>query len=181
MDQTETNIPMENPVIDNISKGETKENIVVDNISKSEPTENIVHQEPPRYGFLNPLALNQTNNFGPIPNPYPPQPQWAPMGNFRNPSNMYASPLAMNPSLTQIDSYKVWSILNIFFCCLCLGFVACYYSSGTEEAIQRGDIQRALNASKNARTFNIITTIVGIILITFYILMFTGTLGSIGF
>jgi len=178
MDQTETNIPMENSLIENISRSETTDNIVLDNISKDETTENIVHKEPPRYGFLNPLALNQTNNIGPRQIPYQPQPQWTPMGNVRNPSNIYVSPLSMNPSLTEIDTYKVWSILNILCCCLCLGFVACYYSSETEEAKQRGDIQRALNASKNAQIFNIIATIVGIILITIIILFRSGILGS---
>jgi hypothetical protein len=156
-------------------------NPVLDDVSRNQTTENIVHKEPPRYGFLNPAALNPTNNLGPSTIPYQPQHQWTPMGNGGGIPAMYGSSLATNPELAAIYSYKAWSILNILCCCLCLGFVACYYSNETEEAKLRGDIVRALNASRNARTFNIITTIVGIIMITFYILYYTGTLGPRAF
>jgi hypothetical protein len=66
--------------------------------------------------------------------------------------------------LNKIDNYQCWSIFNILFCCWFLGCFACYFSCETDKSKEQGDIQQALNASRNARTMNIIATILGIIL-----------------
>jgi len=76
--------------------------------------------------------------------------------------------------LNSIENYQVWSILNILCCCWILGCVACYFSLETNNHKVRGDVQGALNASRNARTINIISTVLGIILNINLILYYSG-------
>ena len=121
------------------------------------PTDNVVHQPPPSYGFLNPAALENTGTKAPQ---YQPQ-----VGGYPgSPSATYGVPMMINPELNQIEEYTAWSVINILFCCCCLGLVACYYSVEAGNAKKMGDIQSALNASRTARTINIIATILGPIL-----------------
>jgi hypothetical protein len=146
--------------------------------SSGPPQDNVVHAPPPSYGFLNPSVLNNANNIDQKPTQYQPQPQWSPTGTFGNTQNMYGVPtiVNVNPDLNNVENYIVWSVLNILCCCLCLGFVGCYYSLETNNAKVRGDIQGALTASRNARTINIITTCLGLIINTIYILYSIGTI-----
>jgi hypothetical protein len=69
-----------------------------------------------------------------------------------------------------IKSHIFWSIFNIVFCCLCFGCVACWFGKKTNDLKKQGDIQGALKASKKARLWNNIATIVGCFLIMFQIL-----------
>ncbi|CAF1500047.1 unnamed protein product [Rotaria sordida] len=65
-------------------------------------------------------------------------------------------------SIDQIETYIVWSIFNILCCCLCFGCLACCYGNKTQQLKERNDVQGALKASKQARTWNTIATIFGI-------------------
>jgi len=107
----------------------------VNDFSRGQPQENVVHAPPPSYELLNPSVLHNANNVGEKPTQYQPQPQWSPPGNFGNTQNMYGVPTMVNPDINNIENYMVWSVLNILFCCLCLGFVGCYYSSETNNLI----------------------------------------------
>jgi hypothetical protein len=142
---------------------------VVNDVPSGPITENVIHKSPPSYGFLNPLALNNTNNVG--PSTIQPQPQF---GGMESTPNMYGVTTMVHLELDQVDSYQVWSILNILFCCLCLGAIACFYSCETNDAKLRGDIQGALNASRNARTINIICTVLGLILNVILVIYYIG-------
>jgi hypothetical protein len=132
-------------------------------------TENVIHNKLSSDGFTNPLALNNTNNLGAKATEYEPQSQWRETERVNNTSNMYPALRMMNPQLDQIENFKIWSVINTLCCCLCLGLVACHYSFETENYKVRGDFQSALRASKNARMFNIIATVIGLILTTYYI------------
>jgi hypothetical protein len=136
MKMTDTQIPFPGPnfVSENLSKGQT-----------------IVHKEPPSYGFLYPLSLQNEARSRGIPT-MSIDPSWR--SNFQ---------------MNEIRSYEIWSILNTLFCCLILGLVAYHYSNETKELQLRNDIQGAMNASRNARTLNIIATIVGTIFISAFI------------
>jgi hypothetical protein len=160
--------------MENTSTSLSAPDVVLADLPKEQHTEDIVHREPPRYGFLNPAALKVPSNGDPTPVHY--QPQLGVVNNFGNTPYPYRynGPPLMNPPVGEIESYKVWSILNIFFCCFILGFIACSYSTQTEELSQRGDVQGALNASKNARTMNIIATVVGMMVITFVVIYQVG-------
>jgi hypothetical protein len=77
----------------------------------------------------------------------------------------------IDPRLNNIRNYRIWSILNILFCCFCVGFVACHYSYETDSYILKGNVQGALKASRNARITNVIATLLGIIIVySFYLL-----------
>ena len=145
---------------------------VFDDLSKVQTTENIVHKEPPRYGFLNPVALQSPAYPNTVQNPA----QWRPMYNAGSPPT-YGHPNAMMMQPTgSIETYQAWSVFNILCCCLLLGFVACYYSSETEELRQRGDLAGAMDASKTARNVNIVATVIGVIAIIIIVIIFSGAL-----
>jgi len=146
----------------------------INDFSNDPPKENVVREPPPSYAFLNPSVLDNANNVDSKPTQYQPQPQWSPPGTVGSLQNMYRGQMMVNPEINNIENYMAWSILNILFCCLCLGFVGCYYSSETNDSKVRGDIQGALNASRNARTINIITTCLGLFINTIYVLKITG-------
>ena len=120
---------------------------------------------PPPYGFhVNP---NTSNDAYGKPAGSSNQPQWGG-------AVPYVTTTVVNTNVEQIETYMVWSVLNILFCCLCLGFVACYYSSETNNQKMRGNFQGALAASRNARTMNIIATVLGAILSVNYALYLSG-------
>ncbi len=149
------------PTIDDIP-------ISVDDYPSKYPyAENVVEKDPPSYACEYPLS-NNTYNVGQNTIQSQPQPQFVPTGNVV--VTTAHVPKVVNPVLNDINNYQCWSILNILCCCICLGAVACYYSSKTDSALLRGDIQGALNASRNARTFNIIATVIGVIIITLNII-----------
>jgi hypothetical protein len=124
-------------------------------------SKNVDHEEsPPSYIGLNPL-LNKPNN------PIQPQAEWK-----VNHPDTHCVLRVTDPELNNIQNYQGWSILNILCCCWCLGCVACYYSCKTDSFISKGNIQSALSASRNARTINIIATVLGIIIILINIIYF---------
>ncbi len=120
---------------------------------------------PPSYTSI----INNSNNIHPKSDQY--QFQFGTTRNVIHTQNMSNVSTSFNQELNNIENYKVWSIINIIFCCLCLGCVACFYSVETDDAKLRGDIQGALNASRNARTINIVATILGIIILIIYVLI----------
>jgi len=127
-------------------------------LSTDKITENINHKNEPHDS----ISLNNTNTAGSVSY----QPKFGLKNNHVSPQQSVINvPLPKTISVDQIKTYTEWSIVNIFFCCLCLGCIACFYSSETEDFKLSGNIQRALNASKKARIFNIIATVLGIIII----------------
>lgn len=139
MKMTDTQIPFPGP------------NSVSENLSKGQTTQTIVHKEPPSYGFLYSLSLQNEAHSRGIP-------------------IMSIDPSSRsNFQMNEIRSYTIWSILNMLFCCFILGLVACHYSNETKELQLKNDIQGAMNASRNARTLNTIATIVGTIFISVFI------------
>jgi hypothetical protein len=75
-----------------------------------------------------------------------------------------------NVNLDSIKDHQCWSVFNILCCWCVLGCVACYFSHETNKLIQQGDRQGALRASRYARNFNRIATIVGVLFIILYII-----------
>jgi len=131
-------------------------------LSTDKITENIIHKNEPHDS----ISLNNTNTAGSVSY----QPKFGLKNNHVSPQQSVINvPLPKTTSVDQIKSYTFWSIANIFFCCLFLGCIACYYSNETENFKLRGNIQRALNASRKARIFNVIGTVFGIIIITIII------------
>lgn len=136
--------------------------LVGSNFSQCQTTENVVQKEPSVHVFVNPSAPDNINNVA--TSIVQPQPQGQAMVNTEN-RNMH-SVSARSLELIEIEDYYCWSIFNMLCCGICFGCVACYYSSKTNKMKLRGDIQNALDASRTARTINIITTVLGIIIIS---------------
>lgn len=66
-------------------------------------------------------------------------------------------------------SYLGWSIFNTLCCCLPLGIAAIICSCKAQNANALGDSARAAEASRTAKTLNIIGLVCGIILIIIFI------------
>jgi len=62
-----------------------------------------------------------------------------------------------------VPNYLVWSILSTVFCCLPGGIVAIIYSSKVNTALALKDYNGALEASKKAKMWNIISLCVGLV------------------
>nr|XP_054598659.1 interferon-induced transmembrane protein 3-like [Nothobranchius furzeri] len=59
--------------------------------------------------------------------------------------------------------YLAWSIFNTLCCCLPLGIAAIIFSSKAKGANESGNSVAAQEASKTARTLNIIACVCGVI------------------
>lgn len=69
-----------------------------------------------------------------------------------------ASPVTQKP-----DSYLIWSILTTVLCCLPLGIVAIIYSTKVDPLWDKGQYDEAMSAAKNAKTFCILSVVLGLI------------------
>jgi t-SNARE complex subunit (syntaxin) len=83
-------------------------------------------------------------------------------------------------------NYLVFAILTTIFCCQILGIVSIVFAAQVNSKWNAGDIQGALEASRNAKMWawiafgsGFIIAIVGILLAVFGVL--AGVLGSIDF
>ncbi len=128
---------------------------VVNKLSDEAKVEIVIPQEPPSYETLN------LNNINLIPTQHEPS---------QKQLENRACLTTTNVNLDYIDNYKCWSIFNILCCWCVIGCVACYFTGQTDKFKERGDRQGALNASRYARNFNRIATIVGIIGLIIYII-----------
>lgn len=76
---------------------------------------------------------------------------------------------------TAPNNYLPWSIINLVCLCLPLGIVALIFSLQVGSKASAGDIAGAEAASQKAKTFNLIASIVGaVILAGWGILLLTG-------
>lgn len=76
---------------------------------------------------------------------------------------------------TPIPNYLTQAILVTLFCCLPCGIVAIVYAAGVNGKVQAGDIQGALVASGNAKTWCWLSFVLGIIALPLIII---GQMGS---
>lgn len=67
------------------------------------------------------------------------------------------------PSATPPPNHLVWAILTTIFCCLPAGVVSIVYAAQVNSKWQSGDQQGAESASNNARTWAIISAVVGLV------------------
>lgn len=91
---------------------------------------------------------------GPVPPPRQPQQQTQAPG-----MDTYSSDIA--PECP--DTYLVWSLLVTVFCCLPFGIVAIVKSSNVTSAYDRGNYDLAMSESKSAKTWIIVSVILGLV------------------
>jgi hypothetical protein len=151
----------------NISTTFTEPISGVDDLSKHQITEKVFVDEPPPNELVCPESMNDPSTSSTVR-----QIPSGPTYNMISTSAFIDRPPVIIQSTDQIESYRCWSILNIFCCCLCLGCLACYYSSEIKDLQKMGDIQGALNASRKARKINAIATTIGSIFIVINTLHF---------
>jgi hypothetical protein len=96
------------------------------------------------------------------------------------PGSPYATPGTATPPFyfpatgldRRIPNYLVQSILVTIFCCLPFGIVAIVYASKVDTLQLTGDFQGAQSASNSAKTWCLISFIIGIIIVA--LLVMTG-------
>ena len=98
---------------------------VTSDVSTNPYSENVVQKEPLSHVFVNPLS-NNPNNVDSGLAQYQPQSQRGVKGNVGSTPNMYSVRTMVNSEIliNNIDNYMVWSVFNIFCCCLCLDLIA---------------------------------------------------------
>ncbi|MEU5885118.1 CD225/dispanin family protein [Spirillospora sp. NPDC047279] len=60
-------------------------------------------------------------------------------------------------------NHLVWAILTTIFCCLPLGIVSIVFSTQVNSKWQSGDHAGAQKASNNAKTWAIVSAVIGVI------------------
>jgi len=87
----------------------------------------------------------------------------------------------VQPQQTPPPNYLVFAILSTIFCCQVLGIVSIVFAAQVNSKWNAGDYQGALNASKNAKLWALISALSGFIIIAaFTLLSIFGVIAGIG-
>ena len=79
--------------------------------------------------------------------------------------------------LASVPNYLIQSILVTIFCCLPAGVVSIVYAAQVNSKLAMGDMQGAMQASKNAKTWAMVSAGIGLAgLVLYIILMAAGAL-----
>ncbi|CAF0847679.1 unnamed protein product [Adineta steineri] len=138
-------------------------NLTIDDLSKDGHSAKVIYSEPLDHTVQSTESINYSDTHTQVHQPQP---------TFNIASSSPSSNLNRNiiQSTSEISSYKTWSIINICCCNICLGCLALHYSNKTKDLKREGLLQDALNASKVARNINIVTTILGILGLVFFLI-----------
>ncbi|XP_078077409.1 dispanin subfamily A member 2b-like [Mustelus asterias] len=108
----------------------------------------------------------KANQVPMIPDTYPyPYP-----GPGQGEQQVQSTVITVAPSVPPVQDHFLWSIFNfsyLNFCCL--GFIALIYSVKSRDRKYLGDLEGARNYASSARTLNIVTTVLSILLIVILI------------
>lgn len=139
---------------------------------------------------VNQAEKQQTNPQPPItqqPISKQPQPQYQPQTQYQQPQyqqvppqyqqqqpqyqppQQYSYPVNQPPE--KVNNYLIWSILCTIFCCLPCGIVGIVYSNKVNTALSVGNIEQAREASKNAKIWNLVGTILGAVISIGYVML----------
>lgn len=96
----------------------------------------------------------------------PQQPGWGqpPPGPGQAPPGWGQPPQAWQPGYAAppaVPNHLVWAILSTLFCCLPFGIVSIVYSSQVNSKLAVGDVPGAVESSRKARTWAIVSAGVG--------------------
>jgi len=73
-------------------------------------------------------------------------------------------------AVTKPDNYLVWAILSTVLCCLPTGVVSIVLAMQVDKKYQAGDYRGAVDASRNARTWAVISAVLGVVVVFVYAL-----------
>lgn len=78
-------------------------------------------------------------------------------------SNDFVEEAVAKPSGKTPNNWMIASILATIFCCLPFGIVAIVYANSVNNHLKNGDLARAEAASKNAKTWLIVSVSIGLL------------------
>ncbi|GAA3507739.1 CD225/dispanin family protein [Actinomadura keratinilytica] len=76
------------------------------------------------------------------------------------------------PPASPPPNHLVWAILSTILCCLPAGVVSIVFSAQVNSKWQAGDYQGAQKASDNARTWAIVSAVLGLVVTVAYLLLY---------
>ena len=91
----------------------------------------------------------------------------------------YYPPPSQGDSYAPPPNHLVWAVLTTIFCCLPAGVVSIVYAAQVNSKWQAGDQQGAYNASRNARTWAIVSAAIGLAGAAIYLVLMLITGGKI--
>lgn len=74
------------------------------------------------------------------------------------------------PSLRNVPNYLAPAILVTLFCCLPAGIISIIYAAQVSSKLAAGDIQGAMAASKNARTWTLVSLGLSLLVILIFVI-----------
>lgn len=103
-----------------------------------------------------------------------PNPQY---GGYNPHQGMQPNPYSQNtfgnqPNQPAPSNYMIWSVLTLLFCCLPFGIIALIYSSKVDGLWSTGRYEEAIQAANNAKKWNIISAVCGIVGTIIYIIFY---------
>lgn len=114
------------------------------------------------------------SGFPPPPPPPGPPPGFGGGSDFPPPPPSFGGPgnaggYGQAPS-GKVPTYLAFAILTTLFCCLPFGIVSIVKAAQVNSKLAAGDYQGALNASKAAKTWAIVSAVVGLVVGVIYVL-----------
>jgi hypothetical protein len=89
------------------------------------------------------------------------------MSSMPPPPPSYGAPVPQ-PAGAPPPNYLVWSILTTLFCCLPLGVVSIVFAAQVNSKWAAGDVNGALESSRKAKLFAIISASIGLVVVVVY-------------
>lgn len=87
-------------------------------------------------------------------------------------------PLPPQATAPYIPNHLVWAILTTLFCCLPMGIVSIVYAAQVDGKRAAGDIAGALETSRKAKFWAVLSAAVAIVPLTLY-LLFVAVIGGL--
>lgn len=75
------------------------------------------------------------------------------------------------PAAPPPPNHLVWAILTTLFCCLPAGIVSIVFAAQVNSKWQSGDHAGAISSSNNARTWAIVSAVIGVIVSVIYLVV----------
>ncbi|CAF0832055.1 unnamed protein product [Adineta steineri] len=133
----------------------TTSDLTINDLSKNGNSAKVIYSKPSDYTVQPTKPMNYSNTHTQLHQP---------QSTYNIDSTLPS--IYLNQNIFQytekISNYTIWSIVNIFCCCLCLGCTALHYSNKTKDLKRAGLVQDALKTSKKARNINIIATVTAV-------------------
>jgi hypothetical protein len=107
------------------------------------------------------LPFPSPATYAPPPPPAPPSPAASP---YAPPQTLYIPPPSFGGAGFDIPNYLPWAIAATLVCCMPGGVAAIVYATKATSAKDRGDYAAAAEAAKQARTWLIISVVLGLLI-----------------